>query len=195
MLVDVVADTEELAKEAAYYAFIRLFIGPYPGRKTTAGNAAAPIMPVVDPGVRGLHASRSTTCCRWRTRSSRSPCASRASRATVGRRHRGGPDPCGLYDAAEIVRSKNAGPFAVTIDLFFDDEAHYDVARPPRLLTPPASPRRTASRRTGSRASSGTTASSAAKVSLVRWSSSSDPFCTDLFGAHLHTPLAAAELV
>jgi hypothetical protein len=49
VLVDVVAETEELAKEAAYYAFIRLFIGPYPGRKTTAGNAAAPIMPVVVP--------------------------------------------------------------------------------------------------------------------------------------------------
>lgn len=49
VLVDVVADTAELAKEAAYYAFIRLFIGPYPGRKTTAGNAAAPLMPVVVP--------------------------------------------------------------------------------------------------------------------------------------------------
>ncbi|UMG91243.1 acyclic terpene utilization AtuA family protein [Nocardioides sp. TF02-7] len=49
VLVDVVADSEELAKEAAYYAFIRLFIGPYPGRKTTAGNAAAPLMPVVVP--------------------------------------------------------------------------------------------------------------------------------------------------
>jgi hypothetical protein len=49
VLVDVVAETEELAKEAAYFAFIRLFIGPYPGRKTTAGNAAAPIMPVVVP--------------------------------------------------------------------------------------------------------------------------------------------------
>lgn len=49
VLVDVVADTEELAKEAAYYLFIRLFIGPYPGRKTTAGNTAVPIMPVVVP--------------------------------------------------------------------------------------------------------------------------------------------------
>jgi hypothetical protein len=49
VLVDVVADTAELAREAAYYAFIRLFIGPYPGRKTTAGNAAAPLMPVVVP--------------------------------------------------------------------------------------------------------------------------------------------------
>ena len=33
-----------------------------------------------------------------------------------------------------------------------------------------------------------------AKVSLLRWSSSTDPFCADLFGAHLHTPLASAEL-
>jgi len=49
VLVDVVADTAELAKEAAYYLFIRLFIGPYPDRKTTAGNTAVPIMPVVIP--------------------------------------------------------------------------------------------------------------------------------------------------
>ena len=49
VLVDAVAATPELAKEAAYYAFIRLFIGPYPDRKTTAGNAAAPLMPIVIP--------------------------------------------------------------------------------------------------------------------------------------------------
>ncbi len=49
VIFDVVADTRELAQEVAYFAFIRLFIGPYPGRKTTAGNAAAPFMPVVIP--------------------------------------------------------------------------------------------------------------------------------------------------
>ena len=49
ILLDVVANTPELAKEAAYYGFIRLFIGPYPHRKTTAGNTAVPIMPVVIP--------------------------------------------------------------------------------------------------------------------------------------------------
>lgn len=49
VVLDVVADTRELAEEAAYFGFIRLFIGPYPGRKTTAGNAAAPFMPVVIP--------------------------------------------------------------------------------------------------------------------------------------------------
>lgn len=99
-----------------------------------------------------------------------------------------------LYDAARIVRSKNAGPFAVTIDLFFDDDDHYRLARSSTLLTP-----------AGVAAAYGVAESTvkgvwwddriqAAKVSLVRWSSSSDPFCSDLFGAHLHTPLADAEL-
>jgi hypothetical protein len=49
VVLDVVASSRALAEEAAYFGFIRLFIGPYPGRKTTAGNAAAPIMPVVVP--------------------------------------------------------------------------------------------------------------------------------------------------
>jgi hypothetical protein len=100
-----------------------------------------------------------------------------------------------LYDAAQIIRSKNAGPFAVTIDLFFDDPAHYDAAKSSRLLTP-----------TGVAAAYGVAEDQvkgvywddrirAAKVSVVRWSSRTDPFCADLFGAHLHTPLAAAELV
>ena len=49
VVLDVVADDRQLAEEAAYFGFIRLFIGPYPGRQTTAGNAAAPYMPVVVP--------------------------------------------------------------------------------------------------------------------------------------------------
>ncbi|MFF5989462.1 acyclic terpene utilization AtuA family protein [Prauserella flavalba] len=49
VIVDVVADDRALAEQVAYFAFIRLFIGPYPDRKTTAGNAAAPFMPVVIP--------------------------------------------------------------------------------------------------------------------------------------------------
>lgn len=49
VVVDVIADDQDLANQIGYYAFIRLFIGPYPRRKTTAGNAAAPYMPVVIP--------------------------------------------------------------------------------------------------------------------------------------------------
>jgi hypothetical protein len=100
-----------------------------------------------------------------------------------------------LYDAAAIVRSKNAGPFTVTVDIFFDDLALFDTARASRLLTP-----------AGVAAAYGVPVGTVkgvhwderilgAKVSLLRWSSSTDPFCADLFGAHLHTPLSCAELV
>jgi hypothetical protein len=99
-----------------------------------------------------------------------------------------------LYDAASIIRSKNAGPFSVTIDIFFRDAAWYARARASRLLTV-----------AGVAAAYGVDPATVkgvwwddrvhgAKVSLLRWSSSSDPFCSDLFGAHLHTPLASSEL-
>jgi hypothetical protein len=99
-----------------------------------------------------------------------------------------------LYDAAAIVRSKNAGPFTVTVDIFFDDPGLFAAARASRLLTP-----------AGVAAAYGVPVATVkgvywderilgAKVSLSRWSSSADPFCTDLFGAHLHTPLAGAVL-
>ncbi len=100
-----------------------------------------------------------------------------------------------LRDAASIVRSKNAGPFCLTVDVFFTDAESFAQARASSLLTP-----------SGVAAAYGVPVGAVkgvfwdervrgVKVSLLRWSSSSDPFCSDLFGAHLHTPLADAELV
>ncbi|MET7392868.1 DUF4387 family protein [Dactylosporangium sp. NPDC005572] len=99
-----------------------------------------------------------------------------------------------LYDCAAIIRSKNAGPFTVTVDIFFDDPAMFALARGSRLLTA-----------AGVAEAYGVAPDTvkgiywderilAAKVSLLRWSSSTDRFCADLFGAHLHTPLAAGVL-
>jgi hypothetical protein len=34
-----------------------------------------------------------------------------------------------LYEAARLVRSKNAGPFMLTIDIMFDDEGMYRLVR------------------------------------------------------------------
>ena len=38
-----------------------------------------------------------------------------------------------LYDAVKIIRSKNAGPFTLTIDLIFDNRAGFE-----KLLATPA---------------------------------------------------------
>ncbi|MET0740952.1 MAG: DUF4387 family protein [Candidatus Nanopelagicales bacterium] len=100
-----------------------------------------------------------------------------------------------LRDAASIVRSKNAGPFWLTVDVFFTDADAFEAAQSSALLTV-----------AGVAAAYGVPAESVkgvfwdervrgVKVSLLRWSSSSDPFCSDLFGAHLHSPLADSELV
>jgi hypothetical protein len=99
-----------------------------------------------------------------------------------------------LYDVAAVIRSKNAGPFTLTIDLFFPDEAQYAAARDSALLTVDGVAAAYAVPPDQVKGVWWDDRILAAKVSLVRWSSCSDPFCSDLFGAHLHTPLAQAEL-
>ena len=42
-----------------------------------------------------------------------------------------------LYDLARVIRSKNAGPFTLTIDLMFDDRRAFDrVLESPSFTTP-----------------------------------------------------------
>jgi hypothetical protein len=99
-----------------------------------------------------------------------------------------------LSDAARVIRSKNAGPFAVTIDIFFTDADTFARARSSPLLTPAGVARAYGVAEGSVKGVFFDERVHAAKVSLLRWSSSADPFCSDLFGAHLHTPLADGEL-
>ena len=41
-----------------------------------------------------------------------------------------------LHELARLVRSKNAGPFAVTFDLIFDDPATFEAVRDAGVVTP-----------------------------------------------------------
>lgn len=45
LLVDVIAETQELAESLAYFICMELWIKPYPGRQTTAGNLATRFAP------------------------------------------------------------------------------------------------------------------------------------------------------
>jgi len=99
-----------------------------------------------------------------------------------------------LHEYASIIRSKNAGPFCLTIDIFFADAGGYALARRSDLLTVPGVARAYGVAESDVKGVWWDERVLGAKVSLLRWSSSSDPFCPDLFGAHLHTPLAVGEL-
>jgi Acyclic terpene utilisation family protein AtuA len=49
VLLDVVAPTEEIARDICFFASISLQIGPYPGRRTTAGNVAQRFTQMTNP--------------------------------------------------------------------------------------------------------------------------------------------------
>jgi len=99
-----------------------------------------------------------------------------------------------LHECASIIRSKNAGPFCLTIDIFFTDAGRYAVARRSGLFTIAGVARAYGVAESDVKGVWWDERVLGAKVSLLRWASSSDPFCPDLFGAHLHTPLAGSEL-
>jgi hypothetical protein len=49
VLLDVVASSEEIARDICYFASISLLIGPYPGRRTSAGNVAQRFTQMMNP--------------------------------------------------------------------------------------------------------------------------------------------------
>lgn len=42
-----------------------------------------------------------------------------------------------LYDIAKVIRSKNAGPFSITLDVLFDDEQIYRRIKQANLINKP----------------------------------------------------------
>lgn len=99
-----------------------------------------------------------------------------------------------LYDCATSIRSKNAGPFTLTIDLSFDDQATFDAV----LTSPVFTCQRIA-------ALYGVPHSSVQilpfdrihtiKVTMPRpGSSSGAPGDSDVYGCQQHFPLADLEV-
>lgn len=41
-----------------------------------------------------------------------------------------------LYELADIVRSKNAGPYRITFDIMFTDKSRYEAVRDSNAITP-----------------------------------------------------------
>ena len=40
-----------------------------------------------------------------------------------------------LYDAAKVIRSKNSGPFSITLDVLFDDRDVYESVKRGQVIT------------------------------------------------------------
>lgn len=93
-----------------------------------------------------------------------------------------------LADIARLIRSKNAGPFWLTIDVMFDDETHYRRALASELLSPAAM----AARLRCDQSSLVITALDAAlavKLSLPREHSAGSPRDSDVLGGQQYAAL------
>ncbi|MBN2512106.1 MAG: DUF4387 domain-containing protein [Sedimentisphaerales bacterium] len=98
-----------------------------------------------------------------------------------------------LYDIARVIRSKNAGPFTLTMDLFFTD-----ITALKKVLNSPAFTSQTISKLYQVRPEEVRIipfeAILAVKVSLPRFVGSGAPTDRDVYGAQQHFPLGNIEI-
>lgn len=98
-----------------------------------------------------------------------------------------------LYDLAKVIRSKNAGPFSLTVDLIFSSSDDMD-----RVLRNPQLSPETIAQRYGVAAEQvsihALRPACALKITLPRRVSSGAPGDTDVYGSQQHMPLADIEV-
>ena len=99
-----------------------------------------------------------------------------------------------LHELATVVRSKNAGPFLVTIDLFFPDQASFDTVQRSGVLDVQSIAALYGLPVDDVVGSFWEPRALGAKVTIRKRPSVNDLFCGDLFGSHQHIPLAYAEI-
>ena len=98
-----------------------------------------------------------------------------------------------LTEAARVIRSKNAGPLTLTIDLMFSDACTYERA----LAAPSLSPRHLATLYNQPAESIQVIpypAALAIKLVLDRKIVAGSPGDTDVYGAQQHGPLLEVEI-
>jgi hypothetical protein len=99
-----------------------------------------------------------------------------------------------LIDLATVIRSKNAGPFELTLDVFFRDEETYRRAKERRLVDPELVKRLYGVADSDILEIVYYDPVRAVKVTMARPCSSGSPDDTDVYGAQQHMPLLTAEV-
>jgi hypothetical protein len=98
-----------------------------------------------------------------------------------------------LADLAQVIRSKNAGPRRLTLDLMFTTDADYQ-----RVAQSPSLSRENIGARYGVAASEVTVipypAGRAIKIVLARPIMAGDPGDRDVYGAQQHAPMLEVEI-
>ncbi|MCK5844346.1 MAG: DUF4387 domain-containing protein [Victivallales bacterium] len=98
-----------------------------------------------------------------------------------------------LYDIASVIRSKNAGPFTLTLDIIFDTEEDYErVLKSAGFAA--ASIAEAYGKKTSEVAIHPFKAIKGVKITMPRAISSGAPGDSDVYGSQQHMPLANMEI-
>ncbi|UCD85711.1 MAG: DUF4387 domain-containing protein [Deltaproteobacteria bacterium] len=99
-----------------------------------------------------------------------------------------------LREVAKIIRSKNAGPFELTLDVFFRDKESFEQAESSGFFTPSLIARLYGISDDEVLSITWFEPAHALKITIIRPLPSGSPGDTDVFGAQQHAPLLELTL-
>jgi hypothetical protein len=99
-----------------------------------------------------------------------------------------------LADLASVIRSKNAGPFVLTFDVFFKEREIFQKVRDAGAITKANLAELYHVSENDILEVTFFEPAEALKISIKRWVSSAAPGDTDVFGAQQHVPLMSLSL-
>ncbi len=98
-----------------------------------------------------------------------------------------------ILEAVRVVRSKNSGPYELTLDLLFKDRRYFDLFRRQQIITPELVGRLYGVRREDVLAITYFEPAIAVKMTIRRPVASGAPGDSDVYGAQQHAPLLSIE--
>lgn len=98
-----------------------------------------------------------------------------------------------ILDAARVIRSKNSGPYELTLDIIFKDREHFELFRSRGIISPELICRLYSVSPSEILGIVYFEPSNAVKVTIRRRIPSGAPGDTDIYGAQQHAPLLAIE--
>ena len=99
-----------------------------------------------------------------------------------------------LRDLARIIRSKNAGPFELTLDVFFSDRESFEQVKQSGVFSPGRVAKLYGISEDEVISITWFDPAIALKITIVRSIPSGSPGDRDVFGAQQHSPLLDLEL-
>lgn len=98
-----------------------------------------------------------------------------------------------LGEFADVLRSKNAGPFEITFDIMFEDAGKYQHLKQANVIKAETIAKLYKLSPEQVRIIYYDTARGV-KITIPRWSSSGSPEDTDIYGAQQHAPLLSIQV-